>query len=300
MGFIKLDGKFNENWYLIDAEMFGMKGNACIYIIENAGMRMMVDTTTPGLMMHRIIRKMKELGLYPIHKLFLSHSHWDHVEGVEILIKKLKDTKIEILASQNAINDFENPERMNELYDVDIKPILGINPLREGDIVNLNGLELEILNLFGHSQDLIGFLDKKNENIFVGDAVINKYDRETLLPVFLSYEFDEAELIKTFKKLRDLKSQLKNGLNSISLSHFGVWTDEDCEQILEEMELLHFKTKNSIIKWYHENPSLDYITSKYHESFISKSHLFTKNQLLGLKLAIQWLIDGLKAGCFIE
>jgi len=41
MVFINSDGKFNENTYLIDAELYRMKGNLAIYI--------------------------KEFGLYPIH-----------------------------------------------------------------------------------------------------------------------------------------------------------------------------------------------------------------------------------------
>jgi glyoxylase-like metal-dependent hydrolase (beta-lactamase superfamily II) len=75
MVFIKSEGKFNNNTYLIDSQMFGMKGNATIYIIENKDSRLMIDTTTPGLMVRKIILKIKELGLYPIQKILLTHTH---------------------------------------------------------------------------------------------------------------------------------------------------------------------------------------------------------------------------------
>ncbi|MFX0072642.1 MAG: MBL fold metallo-hydrolase [Candidatus Hermodarchaeota archaeon] len=295
MGFIKSEGKFNENWYLLDAQMFGMKGNAAIYIIENKGSRLMVDTTTPSSAMRKILKKIKELGLYPIHKLLLTHSHWDHIESVAKLKSNMKSYEIEVLASEYAIDNLENPQKMNQEYDVNIEPIENVIPLKEGNAIDLEGLELEIYNLFGHSHDLIGFLDRKNKIIFAGDAVINKYDYDTFLPVFLSNEFDELELKKTFAKIKKIKEA-----NSISLSHFGVWTEGDFNKILEEMEDFHFKTKESLVQWYNENSSLDYITSKYRETFIPNSTIFTKENLLGLKLAIRWLLDGLKKSGFIK
>jgi len=295
MVFINSEGKFNYNSFLIDAQMFGMKGNAAIYIIENNGIRIMIDTTTPALMIRKIVAKIKELGLYPIHKLLLTHAHWDHIDGIGKLKTLMKETDIEVLASENAIENLKYPKQLNEEYEVKIEPIEDVSPLKEGDIIDLNGLELEIFNFFGHTQDLIAVLDKKNKNIFSGDAVINKYDPETFLPVFLSHEFNEIELCKTFEKLRNMKDDL----SSICLSHFGVWADKDFNKILEVMEDVHFKTRDAIIHWHKENSSLDYIASKYYEKFIPNSTYFTKQNLMGLKLAMQWLVEGLQISGFL-
>ncbi len=295
MVFINSEGKCNENWFLIDAQMFGMKGNAAIYIVENDGERMMIDTTTPALIIRKIIKKLRELGLFPIHRLLLSHSHWDHIEGVGKLKAIMKGNEMEILASKNAIENLKHPEKMNKEYEAHIEPIEEVTSLKEGDIINLNGLELEVFDFFGHTQDLIAIFDRQNKNIYAGDAVINKYDTETFLPVFLSHEFNEYELHKTFTKLRNMKDDL----TSICLSHFGVWTDHEFYNILETMENIHSNTKDAIIQWYSENDSLDYIASKYHETFISNSSYFRKENLMGLKLAMQWLVEGLKISGFI-
>ncbi len=295
MVFIYSEGKFNDNSYLIDGQLFGMKGNLTIYIIENNGIRMMIDTTSPAIMVRRIVAKLKELGIFPIHKLLLSHCHWDHIEGVEKFKKLNKETKVEVLASERAIDNLENPQKMNQEYEVNIKSIENVTPIKEGDIIDINGLELEIFNFFGHSQDCIAILDKKNKNIFSGDAIINRYDPETFIPVFLSHEFNEFKLYKTFEKLRKMKDEL----NSISLAHFGVWKGEDFDKILNEMEVLHNKTKNSLIQWYKENPSIDYITSNYHENYIPHSTIFTKENLFGLRLTMEWLVEGLKISGFL-
>ena len=43
MVFINSEGKFNDNSYLIDDMIFRLPGQLSLYIIENKGMRMMID-----------------------------------------------------------------------------------------------------------------------------------------------------------------------------------------------------------------------------------------------------------------
>ena len=295
MVFINSEGKYNNNSYLLDGELYKMRGNLALYIVENEGMRMMIDASET-LAARRVVQKLKELGLFPIHKLLLTHSHFDHVQGVGRIRKLMKENEIEVLASERAIDNLNNPEGMNKYFGYQVDPIENVTPLKEGDILDVNGLELEIYNFFGHTQDSIAVLDKKNHNIFSGDGIIDKYGPYTPFPEFVPPDFNESEYLKTFEKLRSLKTEL----NSISLAHFGVWKDDDFFKIVNEMEEFHFNAKDSLIKWYGENPSVDYITLKFHEKFIPKSTIHTKENILGLQLMITWLIDGLKAVGYIE
>jgi len=64
MVFINSDGKFNENTYLIDTELYRMKGNLAIYIIENENMRVMIDTPS-DLMARRFVKKNKRIRIIP-------------------------------------------------------------------------------------------------------------------------------------------------------------------------------------------------------------------------------------------
>jgi glyoxylase-like metal-dependent hydrolase (beta-lactamase superfamily II) len=284
MGFINSESKFNQNSYLIDGELYRMKGNVALYIIENKGMRMMIDAGE-SLMAKKVVKKIIDLGLYPIHKILLTHSHFDHIQGVAKIKKLIKEEQIEVLASERAIDNLRNPDKMNKDFGYIIEPIENVTPLKEGDVVNLNGLELEILNFFGHTQDSIAVLDRKNKNIFVGDAIMDKFDYNTFLP-----EFNEITYLKTIDKLKNLKEEL----NSLALAHFGVWTEYDCYNIISEAKNFHINAKESLIAWYNENPSLSYITLKYHEKFIPDSKIHTKENILGLQMVIEWLIKGLK------
>ncbi len=292
--FINKEGKFNENTWLIDGNLFGAKGNLSIYIIENAGIRIMIDSSEKAAV-PKIIERLKEFNIYPIHKILLTHSHFDHVEGVHELQKLMKDTNIEVLASESAIENLKNPHNMNEVFAAKMDPIKDVIPLKDNEIIDLNGLELKVLNFFGHTMDCIGLFDKKNKNIFTGDAIIDKSSIYYFQPTFMPPDFHESELLKTFQRLRNMK----NELNSISLAHYGVWTNDDFEQIINSMEELHFATKDSIIKWYKENPSFNYLALKFHETFTPKSKIIKLGNIGFLERQMEFFVESLKRSGFI-
>jgi len=292
--FIFKEGKFNDNSFLIDGFLFGASRSLALYVIENNGSRILIDTSTADNA-KRIIERLKLYNIYPIHKILLSHAHWDHTAGVNELKALMPDVDIEVLASENAIDNLKNPAAINDVFEATVDPIEGVTPLKEGDIIDLNGLKLEVFNFFGHTMDSIALFDAKNRNIFTGDAVGNKSGYTYVQPAFMPPEFNEVKLLKTFQKLRNMK----NKLDSISLAHFGVWTEGDLETFLNEMEDFHFKTKNAIIQWYNGNLSSREITLKYFETFIPDSKVVEYGLLDNLEMNIKWLIEGLKLSGFI-
>ena len=294
MVFINKEGKFNDNSFLIDGFLFGAPNSLALYVIENNGTRMLIDTSTPD-QAKRIIKKLKEYDIYPIHKILLSHAHWDHTAGVNELKALMNDVDIEVLASENALDNLKNPAAMNDVFEATVEPVEEVTLLKEGDTIDLNGLKLEVFNFFGHTMDSIALFDERNRNIFTGDAIINKSGYTYVQPTFMPPEFNEAKLLKTFQKLRDMEDKL----DSISLAHFGVWTDADFKTVLDEMEDFHFRAKNSIIQWFKENLSSREITLKYFETYIPNSKMVEYGLLDNLEMNIKWLIEGLKLRGFI-
>ncbi|MFW9969028.1 MAG: MBL fold metallo-hydrolase [Candidatus Odinarchaeota archaeon] len=294
MVYINKEGKINENTWLIDGYLFGGKRNLSVYIIENNGTRMMIDASEKAAI-PKIIEKLKEFKMYPIHKIFLTHSHFDHIDGVHEFQKLIKDTDIEVLASENAIGNLRNPDNINEVFGAKTEPIEGVKPLKDNQIIDLNGLELKVLNFYGHTMDSIALFDKTNKNIFTGDAIIDKSSIYYFQPTFVPPDFHEPELLKTFQRLREMKDKL----NSISLAHYGVWTELDCAEIINSMEELHFSTKDSIIKWYNENPSFNYIALRFHEKFIPNSKIIKLGYIGVLERQMEWFVEGLKRSGFI-
>ncbi|MHA1669593.1 MAG: MBL fold metallo-hydrolase [Promethearchaeota archaeon] len=291
---INPEGKFSNNYYLIDGMPMGVPKLLSIYIIENEGMRLMIDVGD-ALKARANIKKLKDFGLYPIHKIVLSHSHWDHAQGLTKLVKLMKDLDVDILASENAIDNLRHPNKIVEgLGDHTVFPFEGeITPLKEGDIIDLNGLELEVMNFFGHTMDSIALFDRLNRNIFMGDAVSMRLNEDAYYIPLMPPDFHEEELLKSFNKLRSMR----NSLISISLAHFGVWKDNHFEQILDEMEDLYFKVKSLLIDWYNENPSINIITKKYCKNLMSNSKIWNETIF---EFLVDDMINGLKLSGFIE
>ena len=295
MTIINTEGKITDNYYLIDGMTMGTQKFLSIYIIEYGGMRLMIDVGET-LKNRKIIKKIKDLGLYPVDKIVLSHSHWDHAQGLSKLINSMKETEVEVLAAENAVENLRHPERMMKGYEGmgAVYPFEGeVIPLKEGDIIDINGLELEIMNFFGHTMDSIALFDKRNRNLFVGDAIIMRLDENAFFIPLMPPDFNEEELLKTFNKLRNLQDKI----DSISLAHFGIWKDAHLTQILNEMENSYFMVKNSLIEWYSENPSIEYITSKYFKKIVPNSKFWTEK---GFEIFINMMINGLKYSGFIE
>jgi glyoxylase-like metal-dependent hydrolase (beta-lactamase superfamily II) len=291
---INSEGKFSDNYYLIDGMPMGVPKLLSIYIIENEGMRLMIDTGD-ALKVRANIKKLKDFGLYPIHKILLTHTHWDHAQGLPKLLKQMKDSKVEVLASENAIDNLKHPEKINEgLGDHTAFPFEGeVTPLKEGDVIDLKGLELEVLNFFGHTMDSIALFDKSNRNIFIGDAISMRLDQDAFYSPLMPADFHERELLKSFQKLRSLKDEL----SSISIAHFGVWKDEHFKQILDEMEDLYFKVKSFLIEQYKENPSIDTITSNYCKTLMPNSKNWNETIF---EFLVDDMVNGLKLSGFIE
>ena len=285
---INSEGKFNDNYYLIDGMTMGLPKFLSIYIIENNGMRLMIDVGETSKA-RTVIKKLKDFGLYPIHKIVLTHSHWDHAQGLSKITKLMKDLDVEVMASESAIDNLRHPEKMIDGFEgLNTNPFEDdVIPLKEGDIIDLNGLELEIMNFFGHTMDSIALFDESNRNIFIGDAVSMRLDQDAFCIPLMPPNFQEKDLISSFKKLRNMK----NRLSSISLAHFGVWKDTNFEQILNEMEELYFKIKNSLIEWYKENNSIDIITSKYCRTLMPNSKFWNEKIF---EFIVGMMINGLK------
>ncbi|MFX0076827.1 MAG: MBL fold metallo-hydrolase [Candidatus Hermodarchaeota archaeon] len=288
------EGKISDNYYLIDGIPMGVPKLLSIYIIEHDGMRLMVDVGETSKA-RTVVKKLKDFGLYPIHKIVITHTHWDHAQGLSKITKLMKDIDVEILASENAIDNLRHPEKMVEGYEgIGVNPFEDeVIPLKDGDIIDLNGLKLEVMNFFGHTMDSIALFDESNSNIFIGDAVSMRLDEDAFYSPLMPPDFHEQDLLNSFKKLRNMKDDL----NSISLAHFGMWKDTHFEQILSEMEDLYFKAKNYLIDWYREDPSIDIITRKYCKTLIPNSKIWNETIF---QFLVDMMINGLKISGMIE
>ena len=220
-------GKINKNTYLIDVNMLGMKKITSMFAVKG-GKTALIDGGTSSEA-QEIIKSLKAFNLLPVDYIIISHSHWDHHQAIPALLEEMSSKKVKLLAHPKAIPLLEDPSKVG--YDFGrgpLLPIKGVKPIKEGDVVDLEGIKLEVIDTPGHTPDCISLRDSKNRNIFVSDAVADKTDDTPCVPAIMPPSFDPNIYVSTLEKLK------KYDFESMCLGHYGMYYGPDVKEILGE------------------------------------------------------------------
>lgn len=220
-------GKINEDTYLIDVGvMIDRPRVTSIYVVKSE--KTVLFDGGFYVAAAGIIKLLKDFNLMPIDYIVISHSHWDHHQAIPAVLREMPDKDVELLAHPNAIPILENPTigyyRMGPL-----RPITGVKPTLEGEVLSLGGVELEVIDTPGHTLDCISLYDSKNKNLFVGDAIGDKF-AESLpcYPPKMPSSISRETFLATLDKL------MKYDFESICFGHYGAFYGPDVKNILNE------------------------------------------------------------------
>ncbi|MFX0021276.1 MAG: MBL fold metallo-hydrolase [Candidatus Hermodarchaeota archaeon] len=285
---IREEGKVNDDTTLIDIKMFAVPKINGIYLIES-GKKCLIDAGT-HTEARKILKRLKELNAFPPDMIILTHSHWDHVQSVPFLIQRARKEgkEIKICASAKAIPNLRD-QSYNEIFGTG--PFNNfendIMPLKDGDIIDLNGISLKIFELEGHMTDQIAILDEKNKNLFVGDALGDKISEFIFIPPFYPPYWDKESFLNSIEKIRKIDYE------TISLTHYGLIYGDEAKTILDES----VANLNKWWNYFEENvdhlDDIPYIIDELLPKVIPKSEI--DKYPLKLKEAIAfWLGEGFK------
>ncbi len=228
---MRIPGPINSNTTLIDFGYVDVAGAGGVYLVQAEKSCLIDSGTRSGA--PRIIKALKQLDAFPPDYIILTHSHWDHCQGVPILRQRaLKEQKaIEVFAHTEAIPLLED-QSFNNVFDQkgSFQNIKDVTPLSEGNTVDLGGISLKIYHTPGHISDHISILDERNKNIFVGDAIGMKAGDNAYLPPILPPFCNKKDFHSTIQKLKNID------YNTISLCHFGCIIDNEAKTVLDEAE----------------------------------------------------------------
>jgi glyoxylase-like metal-dependent hydrolase (beta-lactamase superfamily II) len=283
MGHRSEPGKILENTYLIDGNFFGIKGALATYVVRGQQSALVDSGTREGA--NDIIQALRSLGLFPVDKIILTHEHWDHTQGAVSLIQAM-GPDVTVYASRKAKPIIEDPTKMTYDYGVGtIEPVKNIIPLEEGDVVNLGGVELEIMDVPGHTPGHIALYDRANRNIFLGDSIGNKIDPTTFLPSHNPPWFDKEAFYRTLANLK------KAEFNTVCLAHYGCWDALDAENILDEARLVFDNFWNFFETNRDRLDDVNYLAASLMERYLPDAKPASAE--IGIFL-VGWLRDGFK------
>lgn len=177
---------------------------------------------------------MKQLGMAEISYIIPTHVHIDHAGAVGKLAELFPQAKV-VLHPQG-VKHAVDPSRLiqstrmafGDDFEVRYGPILPVPESQvkvpvDGEMLSINGRELQVIYAPGHAPHQIAIFDKKTGGLFCGEALgfPRKGAESSPIPTASPPSFDMEAYLKTIKRLRELSPRV------LFYSHDGVGREPD-------------------------------------------------------------------------
>jgi len=219
----------SENISMIDFELSGVKRIGALYLIKG-DKTCLVDSGTKESA-KKIIKGLDSVKSFPPDMIILTHSHWDHTQGVPTFCREAekRGKKIAVMASEKAISNLKD-QSWNSVFDEKQKyeNVIDVEPLKEGQIIDLGGIELEIIDFSGHCADDIALYDKKNKFVFLGDSLGYKFEHSLFFPPFMPPFWNKDGFYSAAEKLKKIDYE------KIFLAHYGYLDGKEAQDFPNE------------------------------------------------------------------
>ncbi len=222
---VKVPGRVNDSTTMVDAGLYGVAGTSAVYLLR-AGRSCLIDsgdaTENP-----RLLGSLKALDAFPPDKVVLTHAHYDHSQGVPG-IRRAAGSPVEVWASRKSLPLLED-QSWNRVFKHAkvLRDVTDVKPLDDGDVIDLEGLELEVVDVPGHIPGHIALLDRSNGDLFVGDALGYHFGERAIVPPFLPPYWDAKAFDATVERLRSVRFE------GICFAHYGRIGGEEARRFLD-------------------------------------------------------------------
>ena len=205
---------------------FGVPKTISLYLVK--GVEPALIESGPSSISNEVCRRLNRLGVSPkdVSYILLTHIHIDHAGGAWSLLERMP--KARVMLHPQGVRHLIDPSRLyasasKVLGDVlkkwgEVRPVSPSRILeaRDGQTVNLGGLELRFMNAPGHAPHQIAIYDETNRVLFPGEAMGIYYPGiDVIVPASPPPNFDLELAIQTIQKLSNLR------VDALCLPHFG-------------------------------------------------------------------------------
>ncbi|WP_400196597.1 MBL fold metallo-hydrolase [Candidatus Methanarcanum hacksteinii] len=192
----------------------------------------------------------------PLDYILLTHSHYDHVSGAQECRRHWPDAKI--VSAEHAAKVFQKPSAIKTMMKLNRSAarnthhfpifkdnISGISTdmiVKDGDVIDLGDMKLEVLETPGHTWDTIAFWSAKEKLLVSNETIGVAVDIDNVTPACL-VSFKKA--VESIERVRALAPE------SIVMPHYGVVSGSDvCAKYLESAYAGHMSYKDMILEAY--------------------------------------------------
>jgi 2-aminobenzoylacetyl-CoA thioesterase len=256
-------GRAESGSYLLE----GKKGSALI----NGGLTCILPD---------VLRQIEEFGLDPgkIDKLIILHSHFDHI-GIVPYFKRTFP-KIEVLASKRAWEILAMPKAIDiankfnkmvadklgvaglEKYDIEWRDDVAGRVLVDGDIIDLGGKTMRIMETPGHTACSISAYDPDLKALFPSDAMGIPYKDIVFPSANTDFTQYQVTLEQKFKPLP---------VQYMCADHYGYVIGEEAARFTEMSIEEARRTRAEMEDVYRSKGDLDAAARAYNEYFFLKN-----------------------------
>jgi glyoxylase-like metal-dependent hydrolase (beta-lactamase superfamily II) len=190
-----------------------------VYLIKES--QGVVIDPGPAALVPQIQEAMQKLGLKNLAYIIPTHIHVDHAGGAGRLAQLFPEAKV--LVHPAGLKHAADPSRLIEStktvfgadFEAGFGPILPvpesqIKSVADGEIIKVDGRELQIIYAPGHAPHHIAIFDRSVKGIFCGEALglpAGEGNR-IVLPAVAPPSFDQEIYIETMEKLMKLNARI--------------------------------------------------------------------------------------------
>ena len=135
-----------------------------VYFLENPETKELI-LIDPADAADRISRKISDMEGKPVAVL-LTHGHFDHILALDEVRKKYA---VPVYSEEEEEAVLENPEWNLSGWQGLSVSAKADRLLKDGDVLRLAGMEIQVLHTPGHSPGSVSLLDRENRLLFTGD-----------------------------------------------------------------------------------------------------------------------------------
>jgi len=273
--------KLDENFFVL--------GNAYayIYFIKVDRLNILIDTGT-AFFGNKLKDYLKSQNIEEIDYLLLTHSHYDHIGGVPVILKNFRVKNIfahsylkNVLKSEKAIRIINNLNKielsvLDPFLNYEFEPFEITNEVRENDFLDFGKIKILFYETPGHTKDSVSYYMLPYKIIIPGEAIgVPNKDDSYILPQFLS-SFETY--IESINKIKNLDIEI------VGLPHEHlIFGKENVKNYIENSLKSTYEyaqiIENAIVEYKNFDKILDYLTEEIHQkkNIRQPIHAFREN-----------------------